>query len=332
VLSGLPDVELTCIDNRGDRLGEAGTHFPTARLASSLTEVEDDLDAVIIATPPRSHSEVALRALRAGLHTLVEKPLATSVADAEAIVEAADQAALTLMVGHTFAYNSAVRMLKDIVRSGELGRILYVDTARLNLGIYQADCNVIWDLAPHDISILTYLLDETPDTITVWAQRTVGGLQEDVAYVRLDFPSAPAYVRLSWLDPNKIRKVTVVGERKMAVYDDLSDTRRIQIYDRGVNLCPIGDGPAPPMPISYRTGDITSPYVEFVEPLRVQDSHFIDCVRNGSRPQTSGAQGLEIVRVLAASDESIATGAPARIRGYGMGVPARSLSGLEVSS
>ena len=314
VLAGLPDVELTVIESRTDRLKEAKRSFPAVRLASSLEEAQDRLDAVVIATPPRQHGQVALQALRAGLHTMVEKPLATSVAEAEALVQAADDLGLTLMVGHTFEYNAAVWKLKEIISSGELGRILYIDAARLNLGRYQNDCNVIWDLAPHDISIVSYLLDEHPEAVSVWAQRNVGDRYEDIAYIRLTYPSTSAFVHLSWLHPNKVRRVTVVGDRRMAVYDDLSDTERIRVYDEGVALAELDDGPAPPMPVTYRTGDITSPYVDFVEPLLVQDSHFIECVRSGRRPQSSGESGLEVVKALAATDVSIATGQPARVR------------------
>ena len=317
VLAGLPGVELTVIENRLDRLREAKISFPAVHVASRLDEVEDQLDAVVIATPPCSHGPVALQALRAGLHTMVEKPLATSVAVAEALVETAEASRRTLMVGHTFEYNAAVWKLKQIIDSGELGRILYIDTARLSLGRYQNDCNVIWDLAPHDISIVSYLLGEFPETASVWAQLNVGAVHADVAFIRLDFPraSASAFIHVSWLDPNKVRQVTVVGDRKMVVYNDLSDNERIRIYDVGVAPTEIGEGPAPyAMPVTYRTGDITSPYVEFVEPLLVQDTHFIDCVRTGRRPDTPGERGLGVVRVLAATDDAIATGAPARIQ------------------
>jgi predicted dehydrogenase len=317
VLAGLPGVELTVIEARPDRLREAMISFPCAHVASHLGDVEDELDAVVIATPPRSHCPIALQALRAGLHTLVEKPLATSVAAAEEMVITADLSRLTLMVGNTFEYNAAVWKLKEIISSGDLGRILYIDTARLSLGRYQNDCNVIWDLAPHDISIVSYLLDEFPATVSVWAQRNVGDVHADVAYLRLDFPrsSAPAFVHVSWLDPNKVRRVTVVGERKMAVYNDLSDNERIRIYDVGVAPAEFVEEPTPyAMPVTYRTGDITSPYVQFVEPLLVQDRHFIDCVRTGRRPDTPGERGLGIVRVLAAADEAVATDARARVR------------------
>jgi predicted dehydrogenase len=332
VLAGLPGVELTVIESRGDRLSEAKKSFPAVHVASSLDEVQDALEAVVIATPPRRHGALALQALRAGLHTMVEKPLATSVADAEAIVQAADESGLTLMVGHTFEFNAAVWKLKQIITSGELGRILYIDAARLNLGRYQNDCNVIWDLAPHDISIVSYLLDEFPDTVSVWAQRNVGDKYDDIAYLRLDFPTASAFVHVSWLHPNKVRRITVVGDRKMAVYDDLSDTERIRIYDEGVALADIDDGPAPPMPVTYRTGDITSPYVEFVEPLLVQDSHFIECVQTGRRPQSSGDRGLEVVKVLTATDKAVATGAPVRMRPRSGDGVSRSIANAEFAS
>jgi predicted dehydrogenase len=316
VLAGVPGVELTVIESDPTRLREAMMCFPATHVAFRLDEVQEDLDAVVIATPPATHGPIALQALRAGLHTLVEKPLATSVAVAEELVEAADAGGLTLMVGHTFVYNAAVRKLKEIIDSGELGRILYIDSARLSLGRYQNDCNVIWDLAPHDISIVSYLLGEFPQSAMAWAQRNVGDVYADVAYLRLDFAhvSAPAFIHVSWLDPCKVRRVTVVGERKMAVYNDLSDNERVRIYDVGVAPSEDGTGPRYAMPVTYRTGDITSPYVDFIEPLLVQDTHFVDCVRSGQPPDTSGERGLGIVRVLAAIDEALATGAPARIQ------------------
>lgn len=312
VLASLPGVDVTVIDSQPDRLREAMAAFPAARVATNLADVVKTLDAVVVASPPCSHGPVALQALQAGLHTLVEKPLATSVAVAEAILQTADQTGATLMVGHTFEYNAAVWKLKQLVQSGELGRILYIDTARLSLGRYQNDCNVIWDLAPHDISIISYLLDEFPETVSAWAQRNVGDVHADVAYLRLGFQksSVPAFVHVSWLSPRKVRRVTIVGEQKMVVYNDLSDNERIRIYDVGVLPTKIPEGPAHSMPVTYRTGDITSPYVHFVEPLLVQDKHFIDCARSGRTPDTPGAKGLGVVKVLAATDEASAVGVP----------------------
>jgi predicted dehydrogenase len=237
------------------------------------------------------------------------------------------------MVGHIFEYNAAVRKLKEIISSGELGRILYMDTARLNLGLYQNDCNVIWDLAPHDISIASYLMDEMPESVSVWTQCNVDGMHADVAYLRLKFSSAPAFVHVSWLDPNKVRKVTVVGDKKMAVYDDMSDNERLRIYDVSVAAAEASDGPAPhAMPVTYRAGDITAPYLNFVEPLLVQDAHFIDCIRTGAAPQTSGERGLEIVRVLAATDRAVESGAPARVRPCLVDSIGSAAEGAEIAS
>jgi predicted dehydrogenase len=267
-----------------------------------------------VATPPATHAEVGLRALQCRRHTLVEKPLATTVETAQAMVESAAAGGVHLMVGHTFEYNAAVWKLKEIIDSGELGRILYLDAARLSLGRYQRDCNVIWDLAPHDISIAMFLLDELPQTTSVWAKRHVGNRHADVAYLRLDFERAAthAFVHVSWLDPCKVRRVTVVGERKMAVYNDMSDNERVRVYDIGVDPAdPDDHGEPHAWPVSYRTGDIVSPFVQFHEPLLVQDSHFIDCIRTGRKPNTPGERGLDIVRVLSAADTAEATGRPA---------------------
>jgi len=305
VLSSMPGVEVTVVDGNQDRLADAASGFPAARLATGLDDVLDDLDALVIATPPGSHAGLALQGLEAGKHVLVEKPLTTSVEDAEVLVDCAAARGVQLMVGHTFEYNSAVWKLRDLVRSGVLGRILYVDTARLSLGRYQSDVNVVWDLAPHDISIVSYVLDELPSTAAVWAHSNFGGPHADVAYLRFEFEQArtQAFVHVSWLNPNKIRRVTVVGERMMAVYDDMSDNERIRIYDIGVDVATIDDPTAAhALPVSYRTGDIISPYVPFNEPLLVQDEHFVDCVRTGRRPRTPGERGLDIVKVLAATD------------------------------
>lgn len=318
VLSSMPEVAVTVVDEDEGRIRDAGATYRSARTARSLDEVLDQIDAVVVATPPGRHAEVARQALRAGRHTLVEKPLATSVEDAQALVHIAASHGAHLMVGHTFEYNAAVWKLKEIIDSGELGRILYVDAARLSLGRYQHDCNVIWDLAPHDISIVTFLLDEIPRSASVWAQRHVAQRHADVAYLRMDFERAgmQAYVHVSWLDPSKVRRVTVVGERKMAVYNDLSDTERVRVYDIGVDPADIDDPTdAHAMPVSYRTGDIVSPYVQFHEPLLVQDSHFIDCVLTGRTPNTPGERGLDIVRVLTATDVARVSGRPALVGG-----------------
>jgi predicted dehydrogenase len=315
VLASMPEVQVTVVDNDGHRLLETGRSFPSAHTTRVLDEVLDEIDAVVVASPPGSHHPIALEALQAGKHCLVEKPLAVSSAQAEQLVKAAADGGVHLMVGHTFEYNAAVWKLKEILSSGELGDVFYIDTARLSLGRYQNDCNVIWDLAPHDISIVTYLLDEAPSTVSVWAQRNIGDTYADIAYIRMEFPGAgaTAFVHVSWLDPHKVRRVTVAGESKMAVYNDLSD-ERVRIYDKGVNPTEIGaEASSHSMPLTYRSGDIVSPYIPFIEPLLVQDSHFVDCVRTGDRPATPGERGLEIVRVLEATDVAAASGGLVRL-------------------
>ena len=309
VLSSLPGVAVSVVDASPERLADAARHHPNARLAAQLDDVLDDVSAVLVATPPDSHAGIAMQALEAGRHVLVEKPMTTSVAEAEALVATAARRKVGLMVGHTFEYNPAVWKLREVVRSGALGRILYVNTARLSLGRYQDDVNVIWDLAPHDVSIVSYLLDEMPTGTSVWAHRNFHHRQADVAYLRLDFAGSgtQAFVHVSWLSPQKVRQVTVVGDAKMAVYDDLSDNERIRIYDIGVDLDTIDDPEdAHGLPVSYRTGDITSPYVPFQEPLLLQDRHFVECVRTGARPDTPGERGLDVVRILASTDAAVA--------------------------
>jgi predicted dehydrogenase len=318
VLSSMPGVQVTIVDQDPERIAEARQAYPAAEAAHRLDEVIGRIDAVVVATPPTAHAAVALQALQSGRHALVEKPLATTVEDAQAMVDAAAANGVHLMAGHTFEYNAAVWKLKELIAAGELGRILYIDAARLSLGKYQRDCNVIWDLAPHDISIASFLLDEVPRTTWVWAKRHVGNRHADVAYLRLDFEKAAthAFVHVSWLDPCKVRRVTVVGDRKMAVYDDMSDNERIRVYDIGVDPGdPDDHGESHAMPVSYRTGDIVSPFIQFNEPLLVQDSHFIECIRTGAKPNTSGERGLDIVRVLAATDVAEATGRPAFVAG-----------------
>ena len=308
VLSSIPGVAVSVVDASPERLADAAGHHPTARLAAQLDDVLDDVDAVLVATPPDSHAPIAMQALEAGRHVLVEKPMTTSVDEAEELVATAVRRGVHLMVGHTFEYNPAVWKLREIVRSGALGRILYVNTSRLSLGRYQDDVNVLWDLAPHDVSIVSYLLDEMPSGTSVWAHRNFHRRQADVAHLRLDFAGSgtQAFVHVSWLSPQKVRQVTVVGEKMMAVYDDLSDNERIRVYDIGVDLDTIDDPTdAHGLPVSYRTGDISCPYVPFEEPLLVQDRHFVECVRSGAQPNTPGQRGLDVVRVLASTDAAV---------------------------
>jgi predicted dehydrogenase len=281
--------------------------FPAAMAFSSFEEAIDHVDAVIVATPPHTHAAVARIAIEAGKHVLVEKPLATTSVDALELITMAEARGVTLMVGHTFLYNAAVVRLRDAVRSGELGHIQYVDSARLNLGLYQSDVNVVWDLAPHDVSISNFVLGSLPTTVSCWSVHRTSGV-EDVASLQLDYPAidTSASIRVSWLDPCKVRRTTVVGSEKMAVYNDLHDLERIRIYDRGIAL---STEPDYAMPTSYRYGDVVSPYFEFREPLNVEDNDFVTAAMTGRLPQANGRHGLAVVRIIEAAQQSLRTGA-----------------------
>jgi predicted dehydrogenase len=328
-------VQLTVIDSQPDRQRDAMVAFPGVSIATCLDDVQDKLDAVVIATPPDSHSAIAQQALAAELHTLVEKPMTTSVADAEALVKTAEACGLNLMVGHTFEHNAAIWELRRIIRSGELGRILYLETARLLSGPGpRDDCNVIWDLAPHDISIVSYLLDEFPETVSGRAQHNLSEVHADVAHLRLDFARAaiPAFVHVSWLAPKKVRRISVVGDQKMLVFDDLSVTQCIEICDVEVDFAGIGEGASHAMPVLKGTDDVTSAAVNSVEPLLVQDTHFIDCVRTGRRPEPSGERGLGVVKVLAATDEAITKSASVAIQQPLLDSPPATIAVAQVAS
>jgi predicted dehydrogenase len=272
-----------------------------ADLADALPHV----DAVVIATPPSTHAALGLQAIAAGKHVLVEKPLATTVTAALSLIEAADAAGVVLMAGHTFEYNAAVHKLRDIVRTRELGELYYLDCARLNLGLYQTDVNVIVDLAPHDISITNFLLGARPTTVTAWGSRHVHPEHEDVAYLRLDYAElgVQANIHVSWLNPDKVRRITAVGSKKMAVFDDMAVDERIRVYDK--SAVPPGEGAGPLSRVAYHLGDVVSPFVAFAEPLAVQDQHFVECIADGSWPSTDGASGLTVVQVLECAQISL---------------------------
>jgi predicted dehydrogenase len=265
---------------------------------ASLEEALPHVDAVVIATPPASHAPLGLKAIAAGKHVLIEKPLATTTEDGVALVEAADAAGVILMPGHTFEHNAAVHKLRDLVRRGELGRLFYLDCARLNLGLYQTDVNVILDLAPHDISVVNFVLGARPTMVTAWGSRHVHPEYEDVAYLRLDYGDlgVRANIHVSWLDPQKVRRITAVGSKKMVVYNDMADGERIRVYDK--SAVPPDDGDGPLSQVAYHLGDVISPFVAFAEPLAVQDQHFVDCITNGSEPSVNGDSGLAVVQAL----------------------------------
>jgi len=314
VLNGMRQVKNVVIIDQSARIRDSMmAPFPNAPSFPDLQSALPFIDALVVAVPAQQHAEIALEAIRHGKHVLVEKPLATSVAQAQLLIRDASRANVVLMTGHTFSFNPAVRELKRRMDRGELGDIYYVHSARLSLGLYRPDVNVVWDLAPHDISILNYLLQSTPTRVSAWgASHAFGGL-EDLAIARLEYEErgVTGYIHVSWLDPDKVRRVTVVGSAKMAVYNDMIE-ERLRIFDRGVER-QRPELPLHEQPLSYRYGDIISPHIPLAEPLAIEDTHFVDCIRNGTAPETDGWDGLSVVAVLEAIDESLRTGQAVKV-------------------
>jgi predicted dehydrogenase len=296
-------------DQRDDRLAYVAQNYPHAQRFRDHRDLlaSDSVDAVVVCTPIHTHHEIARDALDSGRHVLVEKPLAASVREGAQLVHIARMRGLTLMAGHTFVYNPAVNELRRLVQEGELGKVFYADGARLNLGLFQRHLNVAWDLAPHDISILLHVFDQHPVEVAARGSAFIQPAIHDVVYLDLIFPlGIEARIHVSWLDPDKVRRMTVVGDRRMVVYDDVSLTEKIRIYDKGVEM-PMTDSFGE-FQLSYRYGDIRVPYVEWREPLRIEVEHFLHCMRTGEAPISDGGQGLAVTAVLEAADRSLSNG------------------------
>lgn len=297
-------------DRDRERLDRVANRYPDVRV---LTEdfhdmFEQRLDAVVVCTPPETHYDIVRACLERGLDVLVEKPLATSPEHARELVDLAERRGRILMVGHIGVYTPAVTELRSMIAAGALGDIAYIDAVRVGLGLFRSNLNVIWDLAPHDIAILMYLLGESPKSVSTRGIGCVEPSNEDVAYLTLSFPSGVlAHVRLSWLDPCKTRRVTVVGKQKMVVYDDLENHEKLKIYDKRVAAVrqtdTFGD-----FHFAYHYGNILSPYIEGDEPLRVECLHFLECVRERSTPLTDGRNGLAVVEAIEAAQQSLRKG------------------------
>jgi predicted dehydrogenase len=269
------------------------------------------IDAVAVATPVKDHYALAKASLLAGKHTLIEKPMASSSAQCEELIEIAERNGLVLMVGHTFLYSASVRKIVEVVQAGDIGEIRYISSRRLNLGLYQNDINVAWDLAPHDISIILHVLGEFPLVVNCQGNAHLTPGIEDVTNIFLAFSHKRfASIQSSWLEPRKIREMTIVGTRRMIVYDDLETNEKIRIYDVRVERPPHYDTFAD-FHYSYHYGDSYIPYIKQEEPLRTECQHFLDCIEKGTTPLTGGREGLELVRVLEAASKSLkSNGAP----------------------
>ncbi|MCE5203458.1 MAG: Gfo/Idh/MocA family oxidoreductase [Actinomycetia bacterium] len=311
-LDRLGDAELVAVcDLSQSNLAKVASAYSNVATTSDLDAMLRDhgLDAVVVATSAPSHFAIASKVIAAGKHCFVEKPLTLTSADAESLVRAADEAEVVLMVGHLMEYHSAIGWIRDYIAQGELGDVLYLYMQRLNLGKVRTEENAFWSLAPHDISVILYLLGEAPDRVSASGAAYVTPGVQDTVFANLHFPSGKmANIHVSWLDPHKVRRLTIVGTRKMLVFDDMEATEKIWIYDRGVEpkeALPYGAD------LQLRFGDINVPWVPMKEPLAIEVQHFLDCCRNGSTPRSDGRDGLRVVRVLEAADESMAAaGAP----------------------
>lgn len=298
-----------CCDLKEDNLKRAKALCPGVEATNSFESLLDDSDvqAVVIATSAASHYKLAKQAILHDKHVFVEKPLTLDIAHAEELVQLAGQRGVKLMVGHLMEYHPAIDKLKDMIQAGDLGSIYYLYSQRVNLGQIRRDENALWSFAPHDISIVMYLLGLEPENVSARGQAYLQEGIEDVVFLNLQFPDeVMAQIQLSWLDPHKIRRTTIVGSEKMAVFDDMEPSEMIKIYDKGVvNNASYGSfGES----LSLRFGDVKIPYIKMVEPLRLECQHFLDCIRDDKQPRSDGHDGLRVVKVLQAAQESLGKG------------------------
>jgi predicted dehydrogenase len=300
-MDSLPHASVAMVaDLDANRLASIAANQPWIHTTTQINDLfHSDVHGVIIATPVQTHYRLAKEALLHGKHVLVEKPLTASVEEAEELVALAKERKLILMVGHTFEYSPAVNELRRLVQGGDLGKIYCVEAERVNLGLFRRDINVIWDLAPHDISILLYLFGKIPEEVRVQAHAHIQPNIHDVAHLDLSFADGmTAHIHVSWLHPCKIRRVTVIGDARMVVYDDTNQSEMVKVYNKGADVH------ADPV-VSYRFGAITIPYIDWIEPLRVECQDFFDAISTGRQPRANGDVGLTVVRVLAAAQAAL---------------------------
>ena len=310
--NSLKDCRLkTICDLSEDRLSHMKSLYPQAETTTNYDDLINDpeINAIAIATPVHTHFPLAIKSMEAGKHTLIEKPMAASVAECEKLKDLAEKHKLTLMVGHTFLYSKPVRRIKEIISDGDLGKfIYYISARRLNLGLFQNDINVAWDLAPHDISIILYVMDSNPVSVNCQGKAHVNKDIEDVTTMTINFSNNGfATINSSWLDPNKIREMTFVGSKRMLAYNDLEPNEKVKIYDKRVEKPPhyetFGE-----FQHSYHYGDMYAPYIKQDEPLKIECQHFLDCIKTGDLPLTGAKESLRVVQILEAASESLKNG------------------------
>ncbi len=302
---------VVCCDLNAKRLAFIQSRFPTVEITADYRDLlrRTDVDMIAVATPVSSHFELGMAALTHGKHLLLEKPMAASVHEAEQLLEYSRKRGLTLMVDHTFVYTGAVRKIKEMIVSDLLGEVFYFDSVRVNLGLFQHDVNVIWDLAPHDLSIMSYVLTKKPVAVSAVAVKHVNRI-EDVAYLTVYFEgNLIAHFHVNWLAPVKIRTILIGGGKRMILYDDMEPSDKVKVYDKGIEVNTT-EGIYETL-IQYRTGDMFAPKLDQTEPLSLMCKHFVDCVTHSIKPLTDGRVGLEVIKVLEASEESLRQGGKA---------------------
>lgn len=318
VFNELPNSRVIAVcDQREERLQEVARRFQGIALTTSIEEAlqMDGVEAAIVCTQPTSHFDVTSRCLELGKHALVEKPMTTTESDSQKLIALAKTNDVTLMVGHTFLYNSAVRKVKDYITQKKMDRVYYMYATRTNLGPIRQDVNALWDLAIHDIAIFNYLLDATPLWVSAVGSNILHNSREDVGFVSVGYENnVVGHIHVSWADPNKVRQVVVVGSNMRIVFDDINAQEQVRVFEKGVTPAPSESDSFGEYYLDIRDGDIISPKIEFSEPLKNQAKHFLDCVANNKRPLTSGEDGLSVVQVMNAVDRSMAQkGAPVQI-------------------
>jgi predicted dehydrogenase len=295
-------------DLRQGRLDQAAARYPGITTTTRVEEVIEasDVDAVAVVTPVSTHFEFAMRALQAGKHVLVTKPLTADSGQAHRLVAEAERRGLVLMVDHTFVYTGAVRKIREVIAAGDLGDIYYYDSVRVNLGLFQHDVSVIWDLAVHDLSILDYVLPMRPVAVSATGMSHVAGEPANIAYLTLFFADALiAHVHVNWLAPVKVRRTLIGGSRKMIVYDDIEPSEKVKVYDRGISLSDQTAEGVYKMLVSYRTGDMWAPRLDLTEALQLEAGHFLRCIEAGETPVTDGHAGSRVVRFMEAATRSM---------------------------